>query len=465
MNQSAMNSIKRGMLFLEEEDFDKAEEYFEKALNEDAECADAYLGLLLCDRCCKSEEDLISLGLPVNEERNYSLAVRFATEKDKERYEQLPKKILDSARKKAMICADNGDYDIAYGWCEHIGEQETEYARFYKLGKLTENFSSTDKKIANAYAAEAKKLLDSVTSEDLKSKLEKCHSAYTQLLNEAEEAARLERLRAEEERLERLKKQEEEKKKQEEERQAKELEKKREEEEREKKRIEQEKQLRAQEAREKKRKIAFITVGVVVVALLAAFIAVFATVIYPSIMYDSALSYMNSQEYEKAIREFTDLEDYKDSVELAKKANYLFAEQCFNAKEYEKAMSHYTAAEDYEDAARKYIESHKAHLASIGDYKGIAIQYNVEEITILPGTGQIAGYALSGATSVTTIRIPSSVKKIDWGAFQGCTGLVSIYYEGTMEEWGYVSKSWYWDTDTGNYTVYCSDGNIQKQAS
>lgn len=462
MKESVMNFIKRGMLFLEEGDFDRAQEFFENALNEDAECGEAYFGLLLCDRCCKSESELIDLGLSLDNERNFILAKRFADEEKAKSFEEYPQKIKQAARKKAMVCGDDGNYNLADGWMKRLGEEDTEYGKFYKLGILTNGFSDTSPKIAEKYSIKADALFASIGSDELKEKFSEIHSTYLALIKKAEEEAEAERQRLEQEKIEKKKRAEAERIRKEKLAQEKAEKKKIEEKEAAKRAAETERKRKEREALEKKKKIRTVAIVLVSISAVIAFFIVFGTVIYPSMMYKSATEALEAQDYKSAIRDFTDLEDYKDSAELLKKANYLFAEQYFEAKDYENALAHYKAADDYEDSEQKARESDILFLMNSGDFKGAIERYSLTEITIPAGITKINGYAFSGVTTITTVHVPISVTYIDWGAFQKCSGLIAFYYEGTMQQWNSIGKNWFWDVGTGEYTVYCSDGSLQK---
>ncbi len=192
------------------------------------------------------------------------------------------------------------------------------------------------------------------------------------------------------------------------------------------------------------------------------FIANFFTVIKPANDYEAALENYSSGNYEKAAKQFGKLGSYKESELYMQKSTYAFAEELFKNKEFEKAAAQFESLGKYSDSAEKAIESKKAKLLSEGNYKELVLQYNVKEIDVPQGTTVIAGYAMSGLTKITTVNLPNSIQKIDWGAFQDCSALVTINYDGTMAQWQSISKNWYWDYGTGNYTVYCTDGQIQK---
>ena len=68
----------------------------------------------------------------------------------------------------------------------------------------------------------------------------------------------------------------------------------------------------------------------------------------------------------------------------------------------------------------------------------------------------------NGCTNLTSVTIGNSITSIAAWAFSDCTNLTSINYSGTKAQWNAISKGYNWDNNTGNYTVYCTDGNITK---
>ena len=75
-NASAL--VKRGFLALEDGEWEKADGFFEQALNQNAEDAQAYLGKLMAELKVNKEENLIECKEPFENMSNYQKAIRFA---------------------------------------------------------------------------------------------------------------------------------------------------------------------------------------------------------------------------------------------------------------------------------------------------------------------------------------------------------------------------------------------------
>ena len=83
-------------------------------------------------------------------------------------------------------------------------------------------------------------------------------------------------------------------------------------------------------------------------------------------------------------------------------------------------------------------------------------------IIILDNVTSIGSYAFYNCSSLTSITIPNSVTSIGYWAFKECSSLTSINFGGTKTQWNSIDKDEAWASDTGNYTVICTDGTIAK---
>lgn len=77
----------------------------------------------------------------------------------------------------------------------------------------------------------------------------------------------------------------------------------------------------------------------------------------------------------------------------------------------------------------------------------------------------IGDNAFCYSSRLTSIIIPDSVMYIGAYAFDDCSGLTSITFNGTIEQWKAIEKSDFWNSGTGEYTVFCTDGNLSKSES
>ena len=97
--------LRRTFLFLEDGEFDSADEYAEKVLDINPECAEAYVAKLLIEFELKKPSDLAMNETPISDSPNYQKAIRFATPEYRETVEGYNNAIikrLDAAHKDEM---------------------------------------------------------------------------------------------------------------------------------------------------------------------------------------------------------------------------------------------------------------------------------------------------------------------------------------------------------------------------
>lgn len=75
-------------------------------------------------------------------------------------------------------------------------------------------------------------------------------------------------------------------------------------------------------------------------------------------------------------------------------------------------------------------------------------------------TTKIDEYSFGGNANLTKIVIPKSINEIGEQAFNGCTSLNSIVFEGTMELWSQIDLGSDWNYEVPATHAQCSDGNV-----
>ena len=280
-NANTAPLLKRAFMFLEDGDWNSANEYCEKVLDIDPENASAYLGKLLSELRVRKQESLKDQAEPFDHNNNYQKAVRFADEKLKTaltgyiehintRNEKALNEDIYTSAKTAMSEANTeSDYKEAAHLFESIDEyqdsavlvqscyEKAEIAR--KDAILSKGKSKMSGEVISNYEA-AIKLLESISGwKDADEKIYTCQKKIEEIKAKAKEKAK-----------------------------------------------------EAERIAKRNKKIAIITTTIVCAVI--AFIIVLNTVIIPNGKYNNAIALMDAGKYGEALLVFEALDGYKDST-------------------------------------------------------------------------------------------------------------------------------------------------------
>lgn len=296
--------LERGFLFLEDEKWQKGDDFFEMVLNKDPKNATAYLGKLLVDLEVSKPENLKDFHTPFDDNDNYQKIMRFASAELKKNIKEQNDIIVrrnEENRKRDI-------YEKAVSMMEDVSDAKAlevagylflEIKDFNDAKDLAEDcFEKAEIASKNAVLAEAK---DKMAVNAAFS-----YSEAIELLEvipgwkDADELIGICKIRIEEIRLKVIEEKREQERKAEEERL-------------ERERIAEQERRLVEEKAKKNRKIAIIVSSVVACVLV--FVIVLNTVIIPSVRYKEAVELLNDGKYRDAVFTFASLRDYKDSSE------------------------------------------------------------------------------------------------------------------------------------------------------
>lgn len=83
-------------------------------------------------------------------------------------------------------------------------------------------------------------------------------------------------------------------------------------------------------------------------------------------------------------------------------------------------------------------------------------------VAIPNNVANIGDWAFNGCSGLTSVTIGNGVTSIGSYAFEVCSKLKRIDFNGTKAQWETVEKGNNWGKNTGDFTVYCTDGTISK---
>ena len=120
-SNTILNLLKRALLCIEDEDYSKADDLLERVLDENPECAEAYTYKILIEKKLHKLDDLGNLSMPLDDDKNYQKAIRFADDDYSKVLAGYNNKILNNLNEKskktiymqAVSAKSKGNYEEA----------------------------------------------------------------------------------------------------------------------------------------------------------------------------------------------------------------------------------------------------------------------------------------------------------------------------------------------------------------
>lgn len=285
--------LKRAFIFLEDGDWKSADEYCERVLDSDPECAIAYVGKLMAELKINKQENLGKLTKTFDDMNNYKKAMRFGDNKLKitlqgyidniiyqnnEQIYQCGKKAIESAETEndyelasTFFAEIKGykDSDLKYDQCKNLAETARKESIYNRAAEHQKTGFAYDLKYSI-------KLYESIEGwRDSNYQIEQCLQKLKEIGAERER----QRLKAKQE--------------------------------------EEEAKIAAE--KKKKKNVIIALINLVITAIVIAVLVYYVIAVVPENNYNKALEHLNSGDIASAYDIFQDLNNYKDSKERVKK--------------------------------------------------------------------------------------------------------------------------------------------------
>lgn len=329
-NSGVAPLLKRISLFLEDGNWQEADEYCERVLDSDPENAQAYLYKLMAKMEVRKTEDLRNQAQPFDSEDMHRKTVRFADEELKNTLEEYnayikdrnEKKRIESIYKKAIYDMGYARDEISYKIIIEDLDEIPGYKDADEKKKECEE-KAEECRLESLYNSAAE--LQTVQSEDNQLRAAKQFEELGTYKDSAERVQqcrdKAEEIRTEEERI----------------------------------KAEREKAEKERKAKAKKKKIVLIIISSVV-AVCAVLALIYGIVIVPSIKYNEALALVESKNYDEAIAIFEELGDYSDSADKIPETKYKKAENLVSNKEFDTAIEIFNELGEYQNCKKRIEE-------------------------------------------------------------------------------------------------------------
>ena len=332
--------LKRAFMFLEDEEWNSANEYCEKILDINPECAEAYLGKLMVGLRVRTQDALREQEDSFENDSNYQKAIRFADEKLKatliEYVECINERIeyerLDAIYNRGRNALQRATTEkqceeaalIFESISEHLDSADLVQKCYVKAEEIRkDNILSLGISKMNSRnissCEEAIELFKSIPGwKDADENINKCEVRILAIQAECLERERI---------------------------------------------------------KKKTKKIVAISTPIGCAVL--AFIIVLINVIIPNEKYGNAIALMNAEKYSEAISVFESLGDYKDSEDKLDECNYAYGIALMNAEKYSEAISVFDTLGVYKDSVGKINECNYAYANELMDSENLDKAYDI----------------------------------------------------------------------------------------
>ena len=283
--------LKRAFIFLEDGDWSSADEYCEKVLDLDPECAQAYLGKLMAELRVRKVDELANCEQSFDDKDNYRKVMRFGGETLRDTLEGYITKINDR-NENARLAGIYNDAANAMSRADSEDAYRSAADRFKSIPGFKDANALAESCLDKAEICRKDGICSSAKSKITEDSTASCEEAIQMFQSISGWKDADEQICACQKRIEEIKAKEK----------AERLEAERKAEER---------RIAANKAR-RKRKKAFV-IGAPIVCACIAFVIVLTTVIIPKQKYNKAIHLLDSGDYAEAAITFGSLGNYKDA--------------------------------------------------------------------------------------------------------------------------------------------------------
>ncbi len=389
--------LRRAFMFLEDGEWQSANEYCEKVLDAEPENAEAYLGKLMAELKVRKREDLKNQPQPFDDRNNYRKALRFA--------DAAQKSFLSESAKIARDRYADLPYQAAMQAKDAAGKAETWFLiekrynsvaeSFIKLGNYKDSPEQAEQCRTLAMNARKERFYNESVSQLIAIDTDVCSEAKPKYLRFIQEFEALNGWKDSAKFIEHCKS-----------------------------RIEEIEQKEKVQAAQRKKRVIITLIVIAAAALIGTGIGLWFTVVSPMIRYKKAQGLYESGQYEEAIEMFSDLRGYQDSMEKIQDCKYKQALALYETGAYDDALDAFIDLNGYRDSTEQI--THCLERLKEKDYDAaIALYESGKYEEALAAFEALDGYKDSAKRS-DACREPQKIPEYE--------AAVALYLDGKYEE-------------------------------